>query len=222
MMRIRTVIRFLAAGALVLAGFVGSTEASTITIVPGTQTIAPGGTATIDIVLSGLTAGETVGAFSILLTFNNAIIGAPESFQVDPDEKMGAYDPFNDLSAFGAGSLDLFYAANLITFPTDASLKASEGAGFVLATVTFTGLVEGLSALTMTPDPTTGQLLSNFLGTGAIPAGVVNGSICVDDPQTPGNRCLAQAEVPEPATLSLLGAGLAAALARRRRKAPKA
>lgn len=223
MTSIRKAVRLLVASVVVAAGFVATTEASTISVLPNTQTIAPGGTATVDIVLSGLTAGETVGAFSLLLSFNNTIIGPPEVASVDPDLKMGAHDPLNDFSlGFSGGTLDLFYLANLATFPTDAQLKASEGAGFRLATVSFTGLTEGLSPLTLAVSPQTGVFLSNFAGTAAIPASVANGSICVDDPQTPGNRCAAQAPIPEPATLSLLGAGLAAAVARRRRKASKA
>jgi len=40
--------------------------------------------------LSGLLAGETVGGFSLLLSFNNTILGAPQSFTANPDGKMGA------------------------------------------------------------------------------------------------------------------------------------
>jgi hypothetical protein len=226
MTSIRKALRFLAALVVVAAGSVATAEASTISIQPNTQTIAPGGTATVDIVLSGLTDSEIVGAFSLILNFNNAIVGAPESFQVDPDAKMGVYNPLNDFSGgFSGGTLDLVYLANLVTFPNTpagaAALKLSEGTGFRLATVSFTGLSEGLSPLTLAVNPAGGPPLSAFQGTAAIPAVFVNGSICVDDGQGP-SRCVAQTAVPEPATLSLLGAGLAAAAARRRRKTSKA
>jgi len=221
-------MRILAAVALVGAGFVGTSEASTISVVPGNQTIAPGGTATVDIVLSGLTATEVVGGFSLIVSFNNTIIGAPESFQVDPDAKMGVYDPFNDLSVgFSGGTLDMFYLSNLVTFPNTptgkANLKTSEDGGFRLATISFTGLTEGLSPLNLSFAPTNGAFLSDFEGNPFAPTSIqaVNGSVCVDDDQGP-SRCGAQTAVPEPATLSLLGAGLAAAAARRRRKASKA
>lgn len=222
MTSMRKVMGIVAAVALVGAGLVGTSEASTISVIPGSQTIAPGGTASVDLILSGLTAGETVGAFSLLLSFNNAILGAPASFTVDPDLKMGAYDVFNDFSlGFSGGTLDLQYLANLVTFPNnpagEAALKVSEGAGFRLARVSFTGLAEGLSSLNLAVSPSTGIFLSNFAGTAAIPAGVVNGSVCVDNPQTPNNLCNVAA-VPEPATLALLGAGIGALVVQRRRR----
>jgi hypothetical protein len=222
MTSIRKIVRFLAVGLLVGAGFVATSEASTISVIPGTQTIAPGGTASVDIVLSGLAAGETVGAFSLLLSFNNTILGAPESFTVDPDLKMGAYDVNNDFSlGFSGGFFDVFYLSNLVTFPTEAGLKVSEGTGFRLAHLTFTGLTEGLSPLTLAVSPSTGIFLSNFAGTAAIPATAVNGSVCVDNPNTPGDPCTRVSAVPEPTTLSLLGAGIAAFAARRRRRASR-
>ena len=222
MKSIRKTMRVLAVAVVVIAGLVATSEASTISVLPGSQTIGVGGTASVDIVLSGLAAGETVGAFSFLLSFNTAVLGAPDSVVKDPDDKMGAV-PFDASPGFNGGSgspLSLYFLADGVI--SEPALKALEGTGFRLATVSFTGLTEGLSQLTLSISPLTGVFLSDYSGLGVIPATAVNGSVCVDDPQTPGDRCAVQTAVPEPATLSLLGAGLAAVAARRRRKAAKA
>jgi hypothetical protein len=229
-MSIRNIARSLAAVVLVGAGFVGTAQASTIAIVPGSQTIAPGATTGIDIVLTGLSPTETVGAFSIVLSFNDTILDGV-AFANDPGNKMGAgvrdclLGPCDSSGGFAAGGnspLDLFYAADIVT--PEAVLHGLQTAGpFVLAHVTFHGATEGLSPLTLGFQPAFGTFLSDFAGNAISPTSItkINGSICVDDPQTPGDRCGAQAAVPEPATLSLLGAGLAAAAARRRRKTSK-
>lgn len=212
--------RLLAAAALLGAGLVGNTEAATITVTPSAQTIAPGGGgANVDIVLSGLGANQVVGGFSFLLSFNNTILGAPDSYTPNPGNVMGPA-PLDLSTGFtgGTGSpLSVFYLADVPPGFTSAAAKALEGAGFTLATVHFTGLQEGLSLLTLSVNPTVGTFLSDFDGFATIQASAVNGSICVDDPATAGNRCIAA--VPEPATLalSLLGAGVAALVGRRRR-----
>lgn len=215
MTSIRKAVRFLAVGVLVGAAFVAKSEGAIISVLPSTQTIAPGGTASVDIVLSGLAAGETVGSFSLLLSFNNTILGAPESFVNNPDNKMGAL-PLDISPGFSGGVLSLYYLADGVI--SEPALKALEGTGFRLATVSFTGLAEGLSPLTLGISPLTGVFLSDYLGTGVVPATAVSGSVCVDDPATPGDRCGAAA-VPEPATLALLGAGISALVVQRRRRA---
>src|SRR5262245_2439346 len=167
--------RILAVAALVGAGFAATSEASTITVVPGSQTIGIGGAgADVDIVLSGLLPGETVGAYSFLLSFNSAIVGVPDSYKNDPDGVMGQVDPL-DLSpgfaappggASGVSPLSLYFLADASDAAgaplTEAALKAREGAGFRLATVHLSGLTEGLTPLTLAISPLTGVFLSNF------------------------------------------------------------
>jgi len=202
---------------LALMGFAGHAQAATISIVPGSQTIGIGGTANVDVVLSGL--AQAIGGYNFDLTFSNAILN-DISVTVNPGAKMGA-SPLNFSDANLTDGSPLHVELFADPFITEANLAALQGSSFILASLSFTGLTEGLSPLTLSA---TGGFLTNFSGSGGadgfglINANVVNGSICVDDPQTPGNRC-DLAAVPEPASLLLLSTGAAALLARRRRKA---
>jgi len=196
-------LRMLAATALAATVLLSQAVASPIvSISPVTQTIGIGGFATIDIIVSGLT--DPTGGFSLTLTFNNTILFG-DSFANDPGIKMGAL-PGDFSGGFSGGTLDLFFIAD--PSETEASLAASEGAGFKLATVSFKGLVDGLSLLTLSD-----VVLSNWNGDSTL-KGVetVNGSVCVSAAGIPCST------VPEPATLLLIGSALGALAITRRRK----
>jgi hypothetical protein len=208
MKTISRTLRVLAATALAATVLLSQAVASPIvSISPVTQTIGVGGTATIDIIVSGLTQpADAVGGFSLALNYNNAILSGL-SFANDPDGKMGAL-PLDLSGGFTGGGilyLDLFFVADALE--TQASLAASEGAGFRLATVSFTGLADGLSLLTLSD-----VVLSNWDGSATL-AGVEsrNGEVCVSSTGAP---C---ATVPEPGSILLVATALGA-LAIRRRK----
>jgi len=206
MKTISRTLRVLAATALATTVLLSQALASPIvSISPVTQTIGVGGFATIDIIVSGLT--DPTGGFALTLSFNNTILSG-ESFANDPGPppKMGA-SPLDLSGGFSGNTLDLFFVADMTE--TEASLAASEGGGFTLATVTFKGLVDGLSPLTLS-----NVVLSTWdgglNGGPATLAGVeaVNGSVCV------GGNC-----GPEPGSMLLVATALGALAIRRRKQA---
>ena len=183
-----------------------------VSVTPATQTIGVGGNAIVDIVVSGLIQpADAVGGFSLTLGFNGAVVSGL-SFLNDPGVKMGA-SPLDLSGGFIGSSLDLFFVAD--SSATQMTLAASQGAGFTLARVSFTGLANGLSALILS-----NVVLSNWDGTATL-AGVTtqNGEICVANAAAE-QRCANN--VPEPTTLGLLGLGLAAVGFARKRKAATA
>jgi|KBSMisStaDraftv2_1062788.scaffolds.fasta_scaffold101063_2 hypothetical protein len=203
MKTISRTLRMLAATALSATVLLSQAVASPIVSVsPSDQTIAVGGTATVDIIVSGLT--EAVGGFQFLLSFNGVILEG-SAFTNDPDSKMGAVplDLSGGFNGAGGSPLDVFFVADMNE--DEASLSASEGASFRLATIDFKGLLNGLSAVTLSD-----VFLSLSDGVTTMQGvEVQNGQICV------GGNCQL---VPEPATLLLFGGALGGlAIIRRRR-----
>jgi hypothetical protein len=192
--------------ALALTGaVVAQTEAAIISVSPVSQGGNIGDSITADIIVSGLAADESVGGVSFLLSFNDSVLSGT-SFVIDPDDKMGAELDLSFGFTGGAGSpLDVFFLADVLLDHDD--LKALQGAGFRVATITFQAMANGFSGLVLSATGLSGEFLSNADGLTPIPTQAVNGSVCI------GGTCPV---APEPGLIALLGAGLSAIAVRRR------
>jgi hypothetical protein len=192
--------------ALALTGaFAAQTEAAIISVSPVSQGGNIGDTITADIIVSGLAADESVGGVSFLLSFNGSVLSGT-TFAVDPDDRMGAELDLSFGFTGGAGSpLDVFFLADAGLDHDD--LKALQGPGFRVATISFQAIANGFSGLVLSASGPSGEFLSNADGLTPIPTQAVNGSVCI------GGTCPA---APEPGLIALLGAGLSAIAVRRR------
>jgi hypothetical protein len=145
-------LRGLALAALAATSLL-SQAAPVVSVSPATQTIGIGDSASIAIIVTGLT--DPMGGFSLTLGFNDTFLSSV-SFLNDPDGKFGTATL--DLSdGFTGGSLDLFFVAD--ADETEASLEAAQGQSFTLATVSFLGKANGLSPLRLSD-----VVLSNWNG----------------------------------------------------------
>jgi hypothetical protein len=195
------VMRVLALAVLVATGFAAQALAVPIVYIdPPTQTVAVGDPVDIAIKVRDLT--EPIGAFEILLSFDDAILTGV-SYDTDPDTKLGPGGFDFSFGFLAGGLLDLFHDADPAF--DSADLAAAQGAGFTLATVRFTAIAP------TTPDFTLLKLevvdLSDADGLSLLDRKTEDGRVCVGD---------APCRVPEPALFALLSTGLAAFAARRR------
>lgn len=212
------ILRVLALAVLVVVGSVAQSEAAPIvSVVPSSQTVLQG-PVFVDIVVSNIdiAGGEEIGAFSLVLSYDSLILSGV-SFLNNPDGEMGLGSDLSfGFDAWGAGTLDLFYSAE--DFPPlgpagdEAALQLLQSAGFFrLATISFNAIADGVSPLALSVVFPGGVFLSDGVGA-TLASTSVDGQVCV------GANCQGQpAPIPEPGTLSLLGLGASALIARRRR-----
>lgn len=204
MTHLKTLKPVLGAVALAVASLAGPALAAPVVYLdPVNQDVAVGGTAAVNIVVAGLNQpDEAIGGFSLTLGFNGTLLQGL-TFTNVPGGQFGA-NPDDFSGGFAVGSLDLFFVADVTA--DQGALAGLQGSSFVLASLTFEGLVAGLSPLTLS-----NVVLSNWDGSADFDdVGTRNGQICV------GGNCT----VPEPASYALALVALGAAgLARRRAKA---
>ena len=117
--------------------------ASTISFSPSFQVIGLAGTASVDIVISGLAANEAVGSFDLDITYLSSVVGF---MGYTLGTGLGTGADLMDLSLGDLGGVIDIAAVSLLD---PAALKPLQGSSFVLGTLTFSAVAGGLSPLVL-------------------------------------------------------------------------
>ncbi len=138
------------AGLVAIAAFaviVPAKAVPTVSLDPVTQNIAVGGTAVVNLNISGLGAGvtPTLGSWLAYIAFDSLVVSIGTA--------NVTFGTNLDLGVIGTISLVDGTTPNLIkidetSFEDMAALNLVQPAAFTLATLTFTGVAQGTSALT--------------------------------------------------------------------------
>ncbi|MCF7979559.1 MAG: PEP-CTERM sorting domain-containing protein [Chromatiaceae bacterium] len=186
---------------LIVALFAGSAilpanAALILSVSPASQTVSLGDQVLIDVLFSGLEDGldEIVSGYDLTLSFDDSILAY----------SSGSYFDLVDFSPIPDFSINGEISWNSSSFLDDAVLQGQQGDSVTLASLTFNTLSAGTSPFNFSFDDVTGldfTTLSYSIENGSATVGASVGS------------------VPEPATLVLVGLGILAMTAARRRNA---
>jgi Cohesin domain len=175
--------------ALALAAVMTATQAEAVSLHLTTPVgnVTVGSTVAVTIGIAGLSAGAApgVGAFDLDIRFDAALLGFQSASFGTGLDVFGLGNV--QTVTLGTGTVNLFEVA----LDTPADLIANQSSGFRLATLTFSALAAGTSALTINLNA-----LSDAAG-GTLPAALSGTSITV------------AAAIPEPQAYLLMLSGLA-------------
>lgn len=182
-------------------------HALTLSFDPSSQMVASGGTTTVDLNISGLGnfAATSLGAFLVEVTFDDSLLTFDS---VSYGALLGDPLDFFETAVFttvGVGSVSL----DEISFLFDFELDALQPDSFTLATLSFTGDNEGISALGFgTVD----------LSDAAFPASTLTVDQFIGASITVESSGGAPQPVPEPSTWLLFGTGMIGLLVYKRQR----
>jgi hypothetical protein len=153
-----------------VASFALTESASAQVLSIGSGSIAPGGTDTVDLNISGLGNGTALGAYDINVGFNPSVVGFSSAAfgdpvlgdQLDP-QGFGTINFVNS----GNGTVELFE----LSLDDPGVLISSQASSFTLATLTFDGVGVGSSPLALSVNAIgdeNGNPLTTSLSNGSI------------------------------------------------------
>ena len=127
-----------------LVALIGSTTvAGAQTLSIGSDSIAQNGTATVNLNISGLGNGTALGTFDVNVGFNSSVLGFT-SASFGNQLNLEGFGTFSSITP-GTGTTELFQ----LSLDSPSALTTSQAHSFTLASLSFSGVAKGFSALSL-------------------------------------------------------------------------